>query len=184
MPPRPPPLRLSSHLNRLTQPSSKRTITTAASQAASQLLEKYSSKTVIRKQFLDANQLQKLCLTLNRRLPSDAGLNLTQATPRAGTPIPPGYHLVYFTPSELESDLGADGTDQTYNAPAPFTRRMWAGGRIAFGDGELRVGDEVEEHTTLVSAVPKSNKEGKEMVFVEVRKEFVTARGRGLVDTR
>jgi len=33
-------------------------------------------------------------------------------------------HLVYMAPASLEDDLGADGTDTTFNLPGTFTRRM------------------------------------------------------------
>ena len=51
------------------------------------------------------------------------------------------------------------------------------------GDG-LRVGDEVEEHTKLLSATAKKSKSAGEMVLVEVEKEFRGPRGVGVVDRR
>ena len=84
----------------------------SASEAALRLMSKLWERAIARKQILDANQLQRLCLTLNR--PNVAPrLDVTTETPPYGTPIPLGYHLVYFTPAELESSLGPDGTDQT-----------------------------------------------------------------------
>lgn len=83
---------------------------------------------LVRKQILDGNQLQKLSLTLGRtRLWPDMESIAHGGgdTPHIGTPLPPGYHLIYFTPGELERDLGGDGSDRTFNPPAPFTRRMW-----------------------------------------------------------
>jgi hydroxyacyl-ACP dehydratase HTD2-like protein with hotdog domain len=147
-------------------------------------MKRFQGKTVVREQLLDGNQLQRLSLTLGRpRLRSD--VDVTQVTPQQGTPIPPGYHLIYFTPANLESSLGPDGTDQTYNAPPPFTRRMWAGGSMQWEAGnQLAVGDEVAEHTTLVQAQPKRGRDGTEMIFVEVLKEFSNARGLALVDKR
>ncbi|KAI8256766.1 Mesaconyl-C(4)-CoA hydratase [Colletotrichum sp. SAR 10_77] len=73
----------------------------------------------------------------------------------------------------VESELGMDGTDKTFNAPAPFTRRMWAGGKMQFIEGtSLKVGEEVEERTRLVGATPKKSRSGDEMVLVDVEKEF------------
>ena len=146
------------------------------------MMERFHGQVTTQTQFLDANQLQKLCLTLQR--PTLAGVDVSSRAPPPGTPIPPAYHLVYFTPNGLESQLGADGTDRTYNAPSPFTRRMWAGGTMQWEGGlELRVGDEVTEETRLLSATPKKGK-GGEMVLVEVEKRFSTARGVGLTDRR
>ncbi|TGJ82856.1 hypothetical protein E0Z10_g5914 [Xylaria hypoxylon] len=86
----------------------------------------------------------------------------------------------------VEDELGLDGTDASYNAPAPFSRRMWAGGRMQWlGHGvEIRVGDQVTEETRLVSATPKRSRDGGEMVLVLVRKEFCGPRGLALVDER
>ena len=146
------------------------------------MMERFHGTVTTQTQLLDANQLQKLCLTLQR--PTLAGVDISNRAPPPGTPIPPAYHLVYFTPNGLESQLGADGTDRTYNAPSPFTRRMWAGGTMQWQGGlELRVGDEVTEETRLLSATAKKGK-GGEMVLVEVEKRFSTARGVGLTDRR
>lgn len=163
---------------------SSRSVTTNASEAAAQLMDKFRDRTIIRKQTLDGNQLQRLCLTLGRPA-VDKGLDIRSEAPPDGTPIPPGYHLVYFTPADLESKLGADGTDQTYNAPAPFSRRMWAGGHMTWeNDVPLKVGDLVEEHTTLRGATAKRSRSAGEMVLVDVCKEFRTERGLSLVDRR
>jgi hydroxyacyl-ACP dehydratase HTD2-like protein with hotdog domain len=170
---------------------SRRHVTTAAD-AASQLLHQFSGETLARRQRLDGNQAQKLSMTLSRRALWPGGADVSEQPPPDGTPLPPGYHLVYFTPNGLETELGPDGTDRTFNAPAPFTRRMWAGGRMtwmgpAAGGGDdvaLRVGDDAEERTRLVSAVPKRSRDGAEMVLVEVEKEFWGSKGLALVDRR
>lgn len=161
-----------------------------AAQAADQLLADHSERTVVRKQLIDANQLAKLAFTLGR--PSLSGITVTDDTilPE-GTPVPAGYHLVYFTPGGVETQLGPDGTDRTYNAPPPFSNRMWAGGQMKWdvpggdkGSG-LRVGDVAEEHTRLLSAKPKvSSTTNKPMVLVEVEKQLFSPRGLALVDRR
>ncbi|PQE21493.1 C6 transcription factor protein [Rutstroemia sp. NJR-2017a BBW] len=126
-------------------------------------------------QLLDANQLQRLNATLSH----------TSAPVTAGTPLPPCYHLVYFTPGDPESELGGDGTDQPYSPPVPFTRRMWAGGELEWTEGnELRVGEEVTERTVVLSALPKTTKAGEEMLVVGVQKKFRNQRGLAVVDRR
>lgn len=161
-----------------------RTLATAA-EAASQMLRTFEGQTKTLRQTLDGHQLQKLSLTLNRPH-LHPGLDVTTNPPPHGTPLPPGYHLVYFLPTALEAALGADGTDTTFNAAAPFSRRMWAGGRLQWTAGvPLRVGDEVEERTRLVDAVAKRSRgSGAEMVVVEVEKEFWGPEGLALVDRR
>lgn len=166
--------------------SSARRQNATAQDAAARLLDTFAGKTVTRRQLIDGNQLQKLSLTLGR--PSIGAHNITERPPPVGTLVPPGHHLVYFTPDGLEADLGPDGSDRTYNAAAPFSRRMWAGGRMQWPSSStsavLRVGDEVEERTTLLSATAKRSRSAGEMVLVEVAKELEGPRGVAVVDRR
>lgn len=157
-----------------------------AAEAAQQMLHAFEGQTRVQRQVLDGHQLQKLSLTLNRPH-LHPGLDVTSAPPPNGTPLPPGYHLVYFSPASVESELGADGTDRTFNAPGPFSRRMWAGGRMTWtpgGAAPLRVGDEAEERTRFVGAAAKRSRDGSEMVLVDVEKEFWGPEGLALVDRR
>ncbi|KAI1740073.1 hypothetical protein F4680DRAFT_120344 [Xylaria scruposa] len=157
---------------------------TSASEASKLLMANYEGRVITRRQNLDTNQLQKLSLTLNRGN-LHPNLDVTQDAPPTDTIIPPGYHLAYFTPNGLESELGADGTDRSFNVSAPFTRRMWAGGRMRWiKDCPLRVGEEAEERTRLISAEPKINRDGNEMVLVRVEKEFWNDKGLAVVDER
>lgn len=154
---------------------------TTAANACSELLSRFANKPVsTRTQLLDANQLHLLSVTLGRSPTS-------YTPPKDGTPIPPGHHLVYFTPSILESELGLDGTDRTVNPLSPFTRRMWAGGELRWNQHEkalLKVGQEVTETTHLLSAEPKTLKSGAQMLVVGVEKQFSNAHGVALIDQR
>src|SRR5690606_34038291 len=89
-----------------------------ARDAADRLMSEFGGKSVTRRQLLDGNQLQKLALTLGR--PRIGAVDISEDAPPTGTPVPPGYHLIYFTPNGVEGDLGADGTDRTFNPPSPF----------------------------------------------------------------
>ena len=153
----------------------------SASEACSELLSRFQSGPIsIRKQVLDANQLQLLSITLNR---TPSSFN----PPPTGTPVPPGYHLVYFTPSIIESELGLDGTDRTVNPLSPYTRRMWAGGELLWKQdcsALLRVGQEIRETTKLLSAEPKTLRNGGEMLVVGVEKTFSSDHGIALTDRR
>ncbi|KAF2730299.1 hypothetical protein EJ04DRAFT_555539 [Polyplosphaeria fusca] len=159
----------------------------SAATACTEILERFGSKPIsTRQQLLDANQLQLLHTTLNRPQTSQSS-PVDDATLRQGTPVPPGYHLVYFTPSILEQHLGLDGTDQTVNPLSPFTRRMWAGGELEWTQNPsslLRVGQTVTETTRILSAVPKTLKSGSEMCVVGVEKTFTNDAGIALVDRR
>ncbi|OKL56422.1 hypothetical protein UA08_08118 [Talaromyces atroroseus] len=177
----------------------------AASKAAADFLARFQSQgPQLRTQLLDANQLHLLSLTLNRpkrQLINYPGASTTAATvtssspslpvPSNGSPVPPGHHLVYFTPGFLEEELGADGTDTSYNPDVPFTRRMWAGGEVSWprgADGKpnlLRVGQEVTESTKVLSAEPKVvRKTGEAMIVVGVEKMFSNEYGVAVIDRR
>jgi len=49
-------------------------------------------------------------------------------------PLHQGHHLVYFSPPVPHHNLLPDGTDTLHSPPAStrFTRRLWAGGSVAF----------------------------------------------------
>ncbi|KAL4960145.1 hydroxyacyl-thioester dehydratase HTD2 [Aspergillus stella-maris] len=189
-----PPLRFSSSTS----------ASACASEIASSFLSRFQSLgPQTRTQTLDANQLRLLSLTLNRPSlfpsPSSPSLSSTSSasntTPATeipdGTPLPAGYHLVYFTPAFLENELGADGTDTSYNPAHPFTRRMWAGGEVRWPRDSrgrvnpLRVGQVVSETTRVLSAEAKViRKTGEEMVVVGVEKSFGNGDGVAVVDRR
>ncbi|KIV78371.1 hypothetical protein PV11_10093 [Exophiala sideris] len=154
---------------------------------AEAFLSKFSKgQTFVRKQLLDANQLRLFSLTLNRphlwpSSVSSATEVLEESEPLAGTPLPPYYHLAYFTPAQLPGTLGLDGTDASFNPDEPFTRRMWAGGSSHWPGADpnastqslLRVGDTVTEITKVLSCEPKViGKTGEDMLVVRVEKEF------------
>ena len=179
---------------RLFHSTAFRSSSKSASAIASQFLSRFQSiGPQTKTQILDANQLQLLSLTLNRNNLYPKYPDLSNAGPPvAGTPIPPGYHLIYFTPAFLETELGLDGSDASFNPEAPFTRRMWAGGEIQWkrlpdgkGLNQLRVGQKVRETTKLLSAEPKFiKKTGDEMIVVAVEKTFENQDGIAVVDRR
>jgi hydroxyacyl-ACP dehydratase HTD2-like protein with hotdog domain len=152
-----------------------------AEEACTEILTRFNNKPVsIRKQLFDSNQLHLLNLSLNRT-------TISNDAPPDGTPIPPGYHLVYFTPSIVEAELGLDGTDRTVNPLRPFTRRMWAGGELEWTrdpSSLLRVGQVVQETTRMRSAEAKMLKSGGEMLVVGVEKTFENQNGVALIDRR
>lgn len=153
---------------------------------ADAFLNKFSNgQTFVRRQLLDANQLRLFSLTLDRAhlWPSStrSSKTLEEVEPPSGTPIPPAYHLIYFTPAQLPGILGLDGTDASFNPEFPFTRRMWAGGSCHWPGADpnsaspalLRVGEVVTEVTKVLSCEPKViKKTGESMLVVGVEKEF------------
>ena len=152
-------------------------------QVACEFLTRVKRDGILRRsQLLDGNQLQRLSQTLNRpNLYPDQ--SIMDHPPLSGDPVPAGYHLAYFRPSALYSGLGSDGSDQIVNPRAPFARRMGAGGEIIWTrTNPLKVGDYVTENTSFLSAVPKTSREGEEMIIVGVEKTFENDWGVALVD--
>ena len=154
----------------------------SAKDIADDFLNKFvNQKPVTVAQLLDANQLHLFLLTLQRNIPS---------APSRGTPVAPGYHLAYFTPTQKTAELGQDGSNTDYNPTAPFTRRMWAGGSVHFPGAEknvfLRVGDIVTETTKLLSCEHKIiKKTNTDMLVVGVEKEYRTPNGElAVIDKR
>ena len=91
---------------------------------------------------------------------------------------------MYFYPVQAEKLLGRDGTDTSFNPPAPFTRRMWAGGEIIWGNGRLRAGETVRASTRLLGVEAKVTRAGEEMLVVKVEKKFGVGEEVALVDRR
>ena len=95
------------------------------------------------------------------------------APPREGEPLGFGHHLVFFHPRNPEKRLRSDGTDVDFCPPEPFTRRMWAGGRMVW-KRPLCVGDRAAAVSTI-DAVEKKGFEtgtGAPMVFVKQKLEY------------
>lgn len=157
-----------------------------ASALASMLLKEHSTNgPLVRSQYLDVNQLQRLSATLASHSSSDPSSSFAVESSPDSLPIPPCHHLVYFTPPDAEDKLGLDGSDTIFNPPGSFTRRMWAGGELEWVDGnKLVTGEKAEETTTLKSAEVKKTKAGDEMIVVGVEKTFKNSKGLALVDRR
>ncbi|KAG8763709.1 hypothetical protein FRC12_008435 [Ceratobasidium sp. 428] len=96
---------------------------------------------------IDPSRLQLLDLTLP---PFDNNVSGIPPPPEPGTPTNPGTELTFFPPLVRTSDLFPDGTDTTYSSPAPFHRRMWAGGAFAFDPGnQLKFGQVISYKSTV-----------------------------------
>lgn len=98
-----------------------------------------------------------------------ATLDVSNPAPRKGDALPPGWHWLYFLEAKPASELGADGHPRRggFLPPVALPRRMWAGGRLAFHE-PLRLGDELQRDSEIVSVSEKSGRSGA-LVFVTVR---------------
>jgi 3-methylfumaryl-CoA hydratase len=91
-----------------------------------------------------------------------------------GTPteLPPLWHWLYFLPRARQGDLGADGHPRLggFLPPVPLPRRMWAGGRLQW-HAPLRIGDEVQRTSRILSVTHKAGRSG-DLIFVVLRHEL------------
>ncbi|MGH7212230.1 MAG: FAS1-like dehydratase domain-containing protein, partial [Acetobacteraceae bacterium] len=108
-----------------------------------------------------------LAATLDRRDPP----------PRAGDPLPPLWHWLYFLPLHRQSEIGTDGHAKRggFLPPVPLPRRMWAGGRFTF-QRPLRIGEAIRRTSLIAQVSHKSGRSG-DLVFVLVRHEVAGAEG-------
>ena len=92
---------------------------------------------------------------------------------RAGTPLPPLWHWLYFLPLHRQSEIGPDGHAKRggFLPPVPLPRRMWAGSQFEF-HAPLRVGDAL--HARLDDRTTSTRRQGRTgpLVFVKVRHEI------------
>ena len=86
-----------------------------------------------------------------------------------GSPLPHGWHWLYFRPLPMRSEVGDDGHERrgSFLPPVQLPRRMWAGGKLAF-PGVLRLGEAVTRRSTIASVAEKEGRSGR-LVFVTVR---------------
>src|SRR5271170_2551734 len=117
---------------------------------------------------LSPTQSRLLSLTLQPYIPYEI--------PYARATLPQGHHIVYFpTAAVPESRLDSDGTETTYNPGPPFSRRMWAGGRIEWPqDVDLLVGNPTKEIMKLDKIENKTRSGGGEIIVMSIEKKLFT----------
>jgi 3-methylfumaryl-CoA hydratase len=106
-----------------------------------------------------------------------ATLDRDDPVPRAGDPLPQGWHGVLFPRVVRQSQVGPDGHPERgdFVPPVPLPRRMNGGKRIRF-HGELRVGDAVERISVIERIDEKSARSGR-MIVVTVKTDIHSPRG-------
>jgi 3-methylfumaryl-CoA hydratase len=100
-----------------------------------------------------------------------AALDREGPPPGPGTPLPEGWHWLFFRQAEPARGLDADGHAARggFLPPVPG-RRMWAGGRLTFA-APLRVGAEVSRRSVVKDVAAKEGRSGP-LVFVTVAHEI------------
>ncbi|MDD0814081.1 MaoC family dehydratase N-terminal domain-containing protein [Curvibacter sp. HBC28] len=100
------------------------------------------------------------------------------------TELPPLWHWLYFLPQVRQSGLGPDGHALRggFLPPVPLPRRMWAGGRLRWEEGNpLSVGQAVRRTSRIESVTHKAGRTG-DLVFVLVKHEVHNDHGLALTE--
>ena len=129
-------------------------------------LQQWLGKTTTHRAPISVEQANLMQATLNR-----------PATLKAGQPLPPAWHWLYFHEAIIAVKLGVEGHEVLgeFMPPVSFgddvpPRRMWAGGKISFLE-PVRLGDVAQKRSTIASITPKEGRSGK-LVFVVVEHEI------------
>jgi 3-methylfumaryl-CoA hydratase len=111
-----------------------------------------------------------------------ATLDRDDPLPRAGDPLPPLWHWIYFLPIHRQSEIGPDGHAKRggFLPPVPLPRRMYAGGRLEF-HRPLHVGATVSRRSRIADVSHKEGRTGA-LVFVLVRHEISDGEGLALAE--
>ena len=93
-----------------------------------------------------------------------------------GAPVPENWHVAFFTPLAVQSQIGPDGHPRRgdFLPPVALPRRMFAGRRLRFL-APIRIGAALRRTSTIAAITPKRGRSG-EMVFVRVE-HAITADG-------
>ncbi|KAJ3787824.1 hypothetical protein GGU10DRAFT_347895 [Lentinula aff. detonsa] len=106
-------------------------------------------------------------------IPSRDGTRKPFHEPRKGQRLPPGFEIAFFHFRTPESQLRTDGTDGELCPPDPFSRRMWASGKMTWDiKNPLLIGEKATANWTVDSVQKKGFDTGKPMLFVNKRIEF------------
>jgi 3-methylfumaryl-CoA hydratase len=111
-----------------------------------------------------------------------ATLDRDDPYPRAGDPLPPLWHWLYFLPLPRQSELGPDGHAKRggFLPPVPLPRRMFAGDRVQF-HRPLRVGEMISRLSRILDVNCKQGRTGP-LVFVVVRHEISGRDGLAVIE--
>jgi 3-methylfumaryl-CoA hydratase len=103
---------------------------------------------------------------------------------RAGDPLPPGWHGLYFLPRFGPDALRPDGTprDAGVVPPMPLPRRMFAGERLRL-HRPIRIGDALRRETELADIALKTGGTGT-LVFATTVSRISTPEGLALEEER
>lgn len=132
------------------------------------------NKSLLLRDTLSVEHLSDLFITL----PTRDGSRTTFVPPAEGKSLPFGHHLAFFHPRNPEHVLRKDGTDADFCPPEPFTRRMWAGGKMKWNhESPLLVGTPATASSSVAKVEKKNFDTRSPMVFVKQRIEYSSEGG-------
>ena len=119
-------------------------------------------------------------LTMSPYLPKDAPIRLQDGYRLPGQRpefLPYLHHFIYFSQYAVpENELSPDGTDFTFNPGPPFTRRMFAGGKLEWSEqGNIPLEARLCEKAEIESVETRRRGNGEDMLVVSVRKSMSLA---------
>ncbi|KAI9206872.1 HotDog domain-containing protein [Polychytrium aggregatum] len=137
--------------------------------------------TVVEQDEITRSAAQLLATTLYPSAPSAPAWDSVPV----GSELPPAYHLVCFPPREPECRLASDGYDTSFTPPAPYLKRMWAGGSFEWNlENPLRIGDRVSQTTKVDRIQVKPGAQGDLRVFVWMKKDIANEAGPSMQEVR
>jgi 3-methylfumaryl-CoA hydratase len=103
---------------------------------------------------------------------------------KAGDPLPPAWHWLYFHDTVRASQLGADGHPAlgVTMPPVPLPRRMWAGGDLTF-HSPVPLGATTTKISTIRAISEKQGRTGP-LYFVDVAHEIRVAGRTAITETQ
>jgi hydroxyacyl-ACP dehydratase HTD2-like protein with hotdog domain len=148
----------------------RRQLSSLTSQNLSELDEWIASpKHTVLQDSLHPERVADLYITL----PTRNGVTKPFRYPRLSRSLGYGHHMAFFHPLAPENQLRPDGTEGDFCPPEPFTRRMWAGGKIVWNPKDpLRVGEKATATWSVDSVEKKGFEKGNPMLFVNKKIEY------------
>jgi 3-methylfumaryl-CoA hydratase len=136
-------------------------------------LQEWIGRTEGREDVVAADRVAAMAATLDL----DAG-------PHPGEPLPPGWHWMFFNMrgAAKARDIGPDGHPKRggFLPDVALPRRMWAGGRLAYSERAIRVGEAIRRTSEIAKVEVKQGRSGT-LVFVLV-KHRIEGAGGGWID--
>lgn len=139
------------------------------------------NKSLVLHDTISKEHLSDLFITL----PTRDGSRAPYVPPAHGNLLPYGHHLAFFHPRNPEHILRKDGTDADFCPPEPFTRRMWAGGKMKWNHQSPLLVGSTAKAVSAVAKVDKKNFDGPSpMVFVNQSIQYSSEAGIAVEEER